>query len=565
MTTLAEIRQAALATLRPPARIRLSAWIEASVCLPRGLSASPGPMRLWAHQRAIADSIGDASVERVSVLKSARIGFTSLLSGVIAHHVVNDPAAVLVVLPVESDCRGYLVDDLEPCFECSPSLRGRLKPPSRTPDERSTILHRFYDGGSLKLVASHAPRNLRRHTARILLLDEIDAMQATPEGDPVALAEKRTLSFRDRKIVAGSTPLDESTSAILRCYNASDMRVYEIPCPHCRGFFEVTWATIRWPSERPEEAHCVCPACEGRIEEREKGRLVAGGRWRATAPSVQGHHGFRLSSLISPLPNAAWPRLAQEFLAAKADSDLLKVFVTTVLGEAWRDAGEELEEGDLASRAEAFDLEHIPAEVLAITIGADCQDDRLEVTVIGWTRDGTPLVLDHRQLWGRPPDADDEVWRDLDGLLRSRFLHPLGGVLKIDAACVDGGDGAHFDTVMKFCGTRLSRKIMCIKGVPGFGKPMLRASKSKRQGARLFLIAVDVVKSSLFARLERPGAIRFSASLGEGEYFTQLTSEVRRVRMRRGRPVITFERRPGCALRVWMRPATALRQGRRSR
>ena len=63
------------------------------------------------------------------------------------------------------------------------------------------------------------PRNLRRHTAKILLCDEVDAMEVTHEGDPIALAEKRTLSFRDRKIVCGSTPLDEATSAIARLYD----------------------------------------------------------------------------------------------------------------------------------------------------------------------------------------------------------------------------------------------------------------------------------------------------------------------------------------------------------
>jgi phage terminase large subunit GpA-like protein len=47
----------------------------------------------------------------------------------------------------------------------------------------------------LKIVAGKSPRNLRRHGARILLCDEVDAILASAEGDPVSLAEKRTLSF----------------------------------------------------------------------------------------------------------------------------------------------------------------------------------------------------------------------------------------------------------------------------------------------------------------------------------------------------------------------------------
>ena len=67
----------------------------------------------------------------------------------------------------------------------------------------------------------------------MLLIDEADAMSVTPEGSPILLAERRTLSYGDRKIVLGSTPLDEETSHVLRSYAQSDGRVYECPCPRC--------------------------------------------------------------------------------------------------------------------------------------------------------------------------------------------------------------------------------------------------------------------------------------------------------------------------------------------
>jgi phage terminase large subunit GpA-like protein len=99
MTALADIRRWALAVLGPPPKLALSAWLESHVHLPQGLSADPGPLRLWAFQRGIADAIGDPAIERVSVLKSARVGFTSLLCGAIASYVANDPAPILVVMP----------------------------------------------------------------------------------------------------------------------------------------------------------------------------------------------------------------------------------------------------------------------------------------------------------------------------------------------------------------------------------------------------------------------------------------------------------------------------------
>lgn len=55
----------------------------------------------WAHQRAIADSIGAPGVPR-------RL-FVAALGG----HRLSHRRPILAVLPVESDCRAWLVDDVE--------------------------------------------------------------------------------------------------------------------------------------------------------------------------------------------------------------------------------------------------------------------------------------------------------------------------------------------------------------------------------------------------------------------------------------------------------------------
>jgi phage terminase large subunit GpA-like protein len=196
MTTIAEVRTRSLAQLFPPERLPLSGWIERELVLPDGVTALPGRVRLWPFQRAIADAISDPLVERVTLVKSARLGFTTLLSGAIGHFVVNDPCAILCVLPTEADCRGYTVDDIEPIFAASPALRGSLAIGTDDETDRNTLLSRRFAGGSLKIVAARAPRNLRRHGARILIVDEADACEVGSEGNPLRLAERRTLAIR---------------------------------------------------------------------------------------------------------------------------------------------------------------------------------------------------------------------------------------------------------------------------------------------------------------------------------------------------------------------------------
>src|SRR4051812_17316350 len=101
--TVADLRSRAPASLLPPPRQPLSAWIEANVVLPQGTTAVPGPMRLWPYQRAIADSIADPGIEQ----GGARQGGANRLHEFADRRARalrgNEPAPVLVLLPTESD------------------------------------------------------------------------------------------------------------------------------------------------------------------------------------------------------------------------------------------------------------------------------------------------------------------------------------------------------------------------------------------------------------------------------------------------------------------------------
>jgi phage terminase large subunit GpA-like protein len=332
-------------------------------------------------------------------------------------------------------------------------------------------------------VAARAPRNLRRHTARILIIDEADGCESGLEGNPLSLAERRTLSFANRKIIIGSTPLFEDTSHVLRAYGASDQRVFEVPCPECGSLTELLWRHIEWPPDNPAAAAFRCPGCNALVDERHKTSMVRAGQWRITRPEVTRHAGFRVNALISLLPNTSWGALATEFVAAKEDTTLLQTFTNTILAEPWRESGEEVDETALISRAEPFGLDAIPPEVLLITCGVDVQDDRLEASVVGWAPKGEIFVLAHSVIWGSVDD--DTTWSELDELLKSKWQHPFGGQIGIDACAIDSGDGEWTTKVYSFCFPRTSRRVMAIKGLGG-GRPDIMASKSKMKGGGSF-------------------------------------------------------------------------------
>jgi phage terminase large subunit GpA-like protein len=138
LADLAEIKRRAFAALVPPCQIPLSQWIEANIVLPTGLTAIAGPMRLYKPQREVADVLGNPEYTQVSVLKSARVGYTVLATAAIAYWAIQDPGPILILMPVESDAKDYMSTDLEPIFSgyqatAIPSRRGSEAPHKDSP------------------------------------------------------------------------------------------------------------------------------------------------------------------------------------------------------------------------------------------------------------------------------------------------------------------------------------------------------------------------------------------------------------------------------------------------
>lgn len=564
---------AAARALRPPPVLSYSRWVSDNVKLPAGSSAVSGKWRPWKFQRIMLDLIGDPLIERVTIPKGARLGYTKSLVGAIAADIANDPCPIILLSPTDDDARGMMTDEIDPTFEDSPNLRGLLKVGRF--DGRNTITKRaLAGGGSLKSLSARSPRNLRRHTAKKLYGDEVDGMEITVEGDPVDLAEKRTQSFGDRKIVLGSTPTIAETSLIWKRWEESDQGLFQVQCPECDDFFELLWKHISWTNGAPDDAHAVCPCCGSMLEERYKPQMVENGRRHVLKPERQGHAGFRLNSLVSMQPKAAWSILAAEYEKAKRTGPAaLQVFYNTVLGLPWSSALEHVDQHVLMARREPFGLawdvegsvwrEDIPVVVLYITAGVDVQVDRLEITLVGWSRNQR-WILGHEVITGNT--TLDTTWAELDALLATRWKHPLGGTIGIEAAAVDSGDGGRTQQVYDFCAPRAARRIIPIKGDDG-PRPVITARKRRkgrkrlRNDENLHIVGIDQVKTDILTSLaidrEQPGeepvagVIHFSDGL-ENEWFEQFTSERRvveypRGRANNGRPKVLFKRLPNRA------------------
>jgi len=529
--------------LRPPPRLTLSQWSAEHAVLSPETSAQTGRFQAYAYQIGMMDAVTDPSVTQVTVMKSARVGYTKILDNVVGYYIAQDPSAMLLVQPRVEDAEDYSSTEIAPMLRDTPVLAdiaGDLK----AKDAKQKLLKRvFRNGASISFVGANSPGGFRRITARVIMFDEVDGypvIGAGKDGDQIRLGIRRSETFWNRKIILGSTPLTKGESRIEKAFLLSDQRHFYVPCPSCGEMQVLEWGAvdtpfgIKWDHDEAgnplhETAHYLCrQGCI--IYEVDKADMVAAGEWRAHAPFT-GHAGFHIWTAYSLSPNASWSNLVKEWLEVHKDPLERKTFVNLTLGLPYEDFGENTVKDDaLLARREVYPAA-VPDGVAVITAGIDTQNDRLECEVVGWGRDEESWSLAYEVFPGDPNDP--KVWADLDAYLKMVWARADGRTFEIMAACIDTG-GSRTEAVYQFAKARIGRRIWGIRGDPeanGVRKPVWPAKmplNRTRRSYQPFTIGVnaakDVIRQRLHAKVPGAGYMHFPADR-DANYFAQLTVE----------------------------------------
>ena len=545
--------------------LSLNEWSEQHALL-TSTSAEPGRFRPWRYQAGIADAITDPAVETITVMKAARVGYSVVMTNAIGYFLQHDPCAVLVVQPRVEDAEDFSKTEIVPMLrdiDVMAAIAGKPKAKVAT----STILRKtMLNGSSLALVGANSPGGFRRITARVVLLDEVDGFPAGgagSEGDQVALAVQRTVSFWNRKIVLGSTPTIKGISRIEKSWDESDQRKYFVPCPHCGEMQVLEWGGkdlphgIKWRRDAegrhlPETAFYVCASNGCIIEEFDKPEMIARGEWRATKP-FKGHAGFHIWAGYSPHVNASWGKLVAEWLEVKADPLRRQTFINLVRGEPYEDRGDKaLSETSLLARREIWPGE-VPPRAAVLTAGIDVQDDRVEIEVVGWGADEESWSLAHEVIEG--DTQEPMLWETVDEFLKRKWTRADGREFDVTATCVDSG-GHATQAVYKFAKARLGRHVWAIKGESARGGarspvwPVKRPSARNKASFRPIIIGVNAAKDSVRSRLHLdkpgPGYMHFSTDR-DVNWFAQLVAERSVTKSIGGQRFRVWELRPGRA------------------
>jgi phage terminase large subunit GpA-like protein len=538
------LQRARLAALSPPPLLSLSQWAAAFARLPAGQNAMPGAFVAFQYQQGWLDAITDPAVRQVTVMKSARVGYSRVLDHAVGYFIHQDPSPILMVLPRVEDAEDYSRTEILPMLTDTPVLAA-ITGDIRSRDASQRILRRaFRNGASVAFVGANSPAGFRRISARVVLFDEVDGypQEAGFEGDQISLGIKRSETFWNRKTVLGSTPLLKYQSRIEKAFNESDQRRYHVPCPQCQHYQTLRWENLRWDKtpdgkHLPATAHFVCEKNGCVITEDQKPGMIAAGRWIAEKP-FNGHAGFAIWAAYSLFPNASWQNIVSEFLVARKDPILLRTFVNITRGETWEERGSGRPWEELAARARSSSYKRgeIPKGALLLFLGIDCQIDRVEWQLVGRGAEHRKFVIDYGTIGF--PISEANCQRNLDQLLDRRWSNTVSRQIGISLAAIDAG--YETDTVLEFCRRHGSSKLIAIRGVAGDFTPRIakvQRERNEKRGTLLkyrnnfFNVGTFTLKTGLYLDLAKddPAARGYIAFPNDCEdrYFQELVSETR--------------------------------------
>lgn len=506
--------------ISPPPRFRISEWAESEFVLPAEGNAEPGKYHCarmpW--QRDMLDDPLNPEVAETVWMIASQLGKTLCLIIIIGYFIAHRPRKILVVYPKIDDGKDWLRDKALPAFEVTASLTGKIKDPRERGSE-SRGLNRKFTGGGLTVVGSISTSSLRRLSAGVVIQDEIDDFETTPQGDSMALADKRAETFHDAVKLKSSTPTHKGSSRVESKFEASDKQYFFVPCPFCGHMQHLRWEQFKFTFTKngeqyrnTEDARYECENETCKEQWRDQDRIAAiydpRAQWRATVPfnRIRGRHLNGLYRVIGR--KSAYKNYHHEFAEAfleaqKGGRETLMVWVNTFLANTWQDPADELDWHPLMSRAEDYSIDDIPTEVCLLTCTMDVQKDYVDVSLFGTGEDEEVWWLEKKQIVGNfdLPSTQEAV----DDYLNRTFLHPSGTVLKIAACAID--TAYQTKSVYRFCAKRVARRVFAVRGSSTANMPLITKSTKRHYGITLYVVGTDTAKDLIYSRLklDEPG------------------------------------------------------------
>lgn len=558
--------KAAARGLRPPPERSVAEWADAERIL--GSDEGPHPGR-WSTERTpylreVMEAMSlNHPARRVTFLASAQVGKTNAELNLLGQIIAETPCKVLLVVPTLDEAGAFNREKLEPMLANSPAVKAKLKLLVSRDETGSTTRIKRFAGGSIELTGANSSKGLQMRSVPVVALDELAEFPQDVDGrgDPVAMAEARTMAFTGReKIIAVSTPGTKGSCRITARYEDGSRATFHVACPDCGHRQAFAFERLKWAKGEPQKAEYCCADCGVAIAHRHKAAMLAGGAWVHERPELaEVHASYRINALYSPF--VPWSWIAEQRDKSAEDPVKDKVFTQQVKGEAYEPRYDIPSHEILWSRREARPEKRIPPGCLFLTGAVDVQGDRLEWGVDGWDRHLGQFYVHGGILVGDP--NHDAVWLDLDEVIARTYTDAWGRDWAPEAFGIDTGylPQRVYAYARRHAHAR-KPMVMALDGRPKWGEPPIGKPTVQdvdfqgrkigstllwpvgtwdlktEQASALRLTEMGPDESGAWPK----GAMRFPQSLDMG-HFEQLTAEVCQV----------IETRSGFEKRAWIK------------
>jgi phage terminase large subunit GpA-like protein len=527
----------------PPADVDYLAWAENNIVFSKLESPDyPGPYnrRLFRYFDEILRALSPADLCRiVTLMKSAQIGGTVVANIFTGGSMDMDPSWFLYVHPTTDNAERWSKMKLAPMLRNTTALSSLF--PKKNRDGLDSLLYKErVDGrGAIQISGANSAASLSQVTMKRQVQDDLSKWETNSGGDPETQADSRSRGVEEAKLFKISTPLVMPGCRITKNFEDGSQEYPYVPCPHCDHYQVLEWENMLadLDEQHPEKAHFTCIECGADIEEYHRQQMLDGIDWRAHNPAAKRfHRSFYVWSAYSPLQS--WERIAREWLAAKGDPASEQTFLNDTVGRAYVTTGEAPPWEALRDRAANSEYQRgsIPVGGLVITVGIDCQDDRVEWQAVAWGREFRRWPITCGVIPGHV--SEKTCQERLDALVVQTWPNAYGRRIEPDKLAIDGN--AYTEDVWAWAKRHPASKVVMVRGDNRESAPLIRRVKREhnnktgkplKYSKRFYNFNAGSLKMALYRNLAKldpmeRGYVGFPTGL-EDEYFRQLTAERR--------------------------------------
>lgn len=387
------------------------------------------------------DAFNKPSIHDITFVAGTQLGKTAAEQNMMGYAIDQAPGPTLIVYPTDKLAEFTSQNRIKPMIALSKPLARKFD------EEHSQKLELQFQGMYIALVGANSPSGLASRPVQYVFFDEIDKFPkwSGQEAGPLELAEERTKTFYNKKIVKVSSPTLK-TGNIWKSWERADAKYeYYVPCPHCGTYQLLNMKYLKWPEgatpyEARDAAEYHCIHCDNVIDDRQKMDMLRHGEWKAVnkPPKRVRSAGYHLSSFYSPW--LTFGDIAYKFLSTKDEPERLMNFINSWLAEPWVNKANPMRSDIVLEKKLNYVRGTMPAAAQIVTCGVDVQLDHFWYSVRAWGPHLTSWLVDYGRL---------ETWAGVEKVINRDYADTNGEVRNVNLACIDSGYNT--DEVYAFC------------------------------------------------------------------------------------------------------------------